>query len=281
MAGFIHNTGEFISVDGTKLFYQTWEKSRPEGIIALSHGVGEHSSRYDNLLQALGDTQVSVYALDHRGHGKSGGKRGHILFFDQYLDDFDQLVKLAQNQNPHVPIIILGHSMGGVIACKYVLKYGQGFTGLILSSAGFKNKVAVPAWKVKAATLLSRIWPSLSMPTGIESRLLSHDQKVVQAYIDDPLVHDLVSSRWYTEFTAAGQECLGRAAELRLPLLIIHGKEDGIVDFQGSETIMQKASSEEKELYLLEGLYHETMNETEEEKKKVLEIISTWIIKRI
>jgi acylglycerol lipase len=278
MQGFTHNTGELISADGTRLFYQSWEKPDPRGIIVLSHGVGEHSSRYDNLLQAVNADDIEVYALDHRGHGRSEGKRGHIMSFDQYLDDFNLLVKLAQTHNPGRPTIILGHSMGGVIALKYVLKYGQDFAGLILSSAGFKNKVEVPAWKAKAALLLSGIWPSLSMPTGIESRLLSHDQIVVQAYIDDPLVHDLVSSRWYTEFTAAGEECLAGAGELKLPLLIIHGQSDGIVDYQGSTTVMQKAASNDKELHLIEDLYHETMNETEQERNKVLKIISTWIV---
>lgn len=278
MQGFTHNTGELISADGTRLFYQSWEKPDPKGIIVLSHGVGEHSGRYHNLLQAVNNAGISVYALDHRGHGRSEGKRGHIMSFDQYLDDFDLLVKLAQTQNPGRPTIILGHSMGGVIVFKYILKYGQDFAGLLLSSAGFKNKVEIPAWKTKAALLLSKIWPSLSMPTGIESQLLSHDKNVVQAYIDDPLVHDLVSSRWYTEFTAAGEECLARAGELKLPLLIIHGKDDGIVDYQGSTTVMEKAQSEDKEIHLFDDLYHETMNETEQERNKVLKIISTWIV---
>lgn len=281
MTSYIHQTGEMTSTDGVKLFFQTRQKPQPRGVIVLCHGVGEHSSRYGNLLQSIDDTDLSVYALDHRGHGRSAGKRGHVMSFDEYIDDFDLLVQSAKKDHPGIPMIIMGHSLGGVIVFKYVLKYGQDFAGLILSSAGLKSKVEVPPLKAKVALVLSRVLPSLSMPTGLDSKLLSHDQKVVKDYIDDPLVHDLVSARWYTEFIAAGQECLNRSAEIVLPLLIIHGKADGIVDYRGSEEVMQKAASRDKEIYIFDNLYHETMNETPAEREQVLQVIKTWLLKHI
>jgi len=243
--------------------------------------LGEHGSRYANLLDTIKDDNLSVYALDHRGHGRSEGKRGHIMSFDEYTADFDLIVQLAKNDHPDLPVIIMGHSLGGVIAFKYVLKYGQDFAGLILSSAGLKNKVEVSPLKIKLALFLSMTLPSLSMSSGLDSKLLSHDPNVVQAYINDPLVHDRVSSRWYTEFISAGQECLARSTELILPLLIIHGQADGIVDYWGSEEVMQKAGSLDKELHIFENLYHETMNETAAEKEKVLNVIKIWLLKHI
>ena len=281
MSDYIYGSGTIESPDGSKLFFQTWKKAQPQGIILICHGVGEHSGRYGNLLNTLKDHELSVYALDHRGHGKSEGKRGHIMSFDAYVDDFDLLVKKAADENLGLPLIIFGHSMGGTIVFKYVLKYGQEFAGLVLSSAGLIAKVEVPPFKVAAAKLLSRILPSLTMSSGLDSKLLSHDQKVVEEYVNDPLVHDQVSSRWYTEFIAAGQECLQRAAEITLPVLMIHGQADGIVDVRGSEEVMQKASSHDKELCIFENLYHETMNESLPDKEKVLETIKTWIIKHI
>lgn len=281
MSDYIHQVGEFSSPDGVKLFNQTWKRDQAKGVLIICHGLGDHSSRYANLLNAIQNSDLSVYALDHRGHGRSGGKKGHIMSFDEYVDDFNLLVKKAREENPDLPLIILGHSLGGVIAFKYILKYGQDFQGLILSSAGFRNTVEVAPLKAKAALFLSKALPALTLSSGLDSNMLSHDKSVVEAYIKDPLVHDRVSSRWYTEFTAAGQECLDRAAELVLPLLLIHGKADGIVDYRGSEEVMQKASSKDKELFIFENLYHETMNETVADREKVLAIIKDWIVKLI
>lgn len=281
MADYIHQTGELTSTDGKKLFYQTWKKAEPKGIVIICHGVGEHSDRYTNFLDSVQDTELSVYGLDHRGHGRSEGKKGHIMSFDEYIDDFNLLVKIARDENNSLPLIIMGHSMGGVIAFKYVLKYGQNFAGLILSSAGLKTKVEVPPFKAKAALFLSKTFPSLTMSSGLDSGMLSHDQNVIEAYLKDPLVHDQVSSRWYTEFVSAGQECLKRATELALPLLIIHGQADGIVDCRGSEEVMEKAGSRDKELYIFEHLYHETMNEIAADREKVLTIVKTWIVNHI
>lgn len=281
MPEYAHNTGEIMSRDGTKLFFQAWKKARPEGVLLICHGVGEHSGRYNNLLEHIKDLRLSVYAIDHRGHGRSQGKKGHIMSFDEYIDDFNLLAARAGKENPDLPVIILGHSMGGVIAFKYVLKYGQNFSGLILSSAGLKAKVEVPRLKITAALFLSRVWPSLTLSSGIDSNLISRDKNVVENYIKDPLVHDRVSSRWYTEFTAAGQECLRRAAEINLPVLIIHGQADDIVDHSGSEEVMQKASSQDKQLHIFEGLYHETMNETLPDREKVLNTVKAFLAKLI
>jgi alpha-beta hydrolase superfamily lysophospholipase len=119
--------------------------------------------------------------------------------------------------------------------------------------------------------------PGLAMSSGLDAGHLSHDQTVVNSYQADPLVHDRVTARWYTEFTEAGEECLRRAHELTMPLLIIHGQGDKIVDWRGSETVMNTASSADKEFHLFDGLFHETMNEAAEQRIQVLECIGSWI----
>ncbi|HZK86450.1 MAG TPA: alpha/beta hydrolase [Syntrophomonas sp.] len=281
MADFIENTGNFVGLDNTQIYYHSWKVDRPRGIIVIVHGIGEHSGRYGNLIKTLADAEISIYALDHRGHGHSEGKRGHINAFAEYTDDLKTLFKLINTENQDLPIILLGHSMGGVIACQYALLYPHDLSGLILSSAGFITAARVPGWKKGLAKLLSKLAPSFSMPTGLNSNDLSHDQTVVEAYLADPLVHDKVSSRWFIEFNRAGADCLRRAAELTMPLLIIHGAEDKIVDPQGSQQVMARASSPDKKLYLFKGLYHETMNELPAEKKKVLNTIRAWIIKHV
>jgi lysophospholipase len=281
VAGYIEKTGYFTGLENTRLFYQSWQANHPRGIVVIVHGIGEHSGRYHNLISRMQNDDISFYALDHRGHGHSEGKRGHINSFGDYTADLKTFIQMVKSETIGLPLILLGHSMGGTIACKFALDYPGYIDGLILSSAGLIQAAKVPAWKKTMATLLSNIMPGLSMPTGLDSSALSHDRQVVDAYVNDPLVHDLVSSRWYMEFTRAGAECLQRSAELNLPLLIIHGSADAIVDPQGSKQVMEKAGSQDKQLYIFEGLYHETMNELPPDREKVLDTFRSWIIKQV
>ncbi|MEA1961792.1 MAG: alpha/beta hydrolase [Bacillota bacterium] len=264
---------------GVNLYCKCWKAESVRGIVVIAHGLGEHCERYQPLIKTMQGQGLSFYAIDHRGHGRSGGPKGHINHFSEYVVDLKRLFDFVrQEEGPALPICLLGHSMGGVIAFQYALSYPGGFDTLILSSAGIIPAVPISAFKKKMASVLSVLLPKMGMVTGLEASLLSHDKDVVQAYIDDPLVHDRVSSRWYMEFTRAGEECLARASELTMPLLIIHGKEDGIVDYHGSEEVMEKAASQDKQIFVFEGLYHETMNELAPENSKVLQTISTFIL---
>ncbi len=272
-----HNTGTFIGKGGTEIFFQSWCVESPKAALVIAHGVGEHSGRYENIIHELDGKKISIYALDQRGHGRSGGKRGHIDSFKDYVDDLKLFVDIVQEENDSLPLILLGHSMGGVVACKYALAHSEDLNGLILSSPGLTPSQEVPGWKKTLVMFLSSYLPRTGFPIGLDPKYLSHDLDVVEAYENDRFVHSQITARWATEFTKSGQECLNRALELRMPLLVFHGKEDKIVDYRATEKIFQNASSLNKELYIFNGLYHETMNEVE--NKKVIQIISRWIIK--
>lgn len=275
---YLQENGYFQAADGVQLFWQSWTVPNPSGILVIAHGLGEHCDRYSGLISNLEGKNIAIYAIDHRGHGRSQGKRGHVTRFKNYTEDLKLLFNRIKTAHPDVPLILLGHSMGGVIAFKYTLTYPHEVDALILSSAGLIPAAAIPALKQKAASILSCLAPELAMSNGLDAKLLSHDYNTVQAYLDDPLVHDRVTSRWYVEFTNAGRECLNQAYKLELPLLIIHGRNDGIVDFHGSEQVMEKASSADKTLYIFDGLYHETMNELPSDRAKVTAIVSQWIL---
>lgn len=280
MGSYNHNTGTFIGRGSNEIFFQSWVAPKSEGIVVIVHGLGEHSGRYSNIINELDGKNMSIYAPDHRGHGKSGGKRGHINSFMDYIYDLKIFIDLIKEDSKKLPLILLGHSMGGVIALKYALTYPEDISHLILSSSGFVPTLEVPEWKTGMAGFLSKYIPTLSMSNGLNLEHLSHDSEVIDAYENDPLVHDRVSSRWYVEFTNACQECLNRASELKLPLLIFHGKNDMIVSYKGSEKVYENASSKNKELHIFDNLYHEAMNEIKKERKKVLSIVSKWILKR-
>jgi|LSQX01.3.fsa_nt_gb alpha-beta hydrolase superfamily lysophospholipase len=282
MENYVHSSASFQSFDGLKLFYQKWLCKDAKGVVIIAHGLGEHSSRYSHLVEELAGKGVSFYALDHRGHGRSEGKRGHISSFSDFTADLASLVEMARRENPAIPLILLGHSMGGVIAFQYVLQQSQAVDGLILSSAGLIPILDVPGWlQSLVKVLLSRIVPGLTISNGLDASGLSHDQPIVNQYLDDPLVHDKVTARWFQEFAAAGQDSLNRAGELTLPLLIIHGQNDPIVDYKGSVKAMELASSSDKTLHIFEGLLHETMNEPQELRQEVLNRVGEWIVAHI
>mgnify|MGYP005836440075 FL=1 len=281
MKGYTHGTGTFIGKGGIEIYFQAWRAERPKGIVVISHGLGEHSGRYANIIERMRGSGVSFYALDHRGHGRSGGTRGHVASFMEYIRDLKVFINQIKDEYGTLPIVLLGHSLGGLIAMKYALTHPDDMKALVLSSAGLVPAVAVPAWKKKMGLFFSKHIPTLAMSNGLDAAELSHDRSVVDAYVNDPLVHDRVTSRWYAEFTATEEECLRRASELDMPLLVIHGKADAIVDYRGSEKVYAEARSKDKTLHLFPGLYHETMNETPSERAKVLDVVAKWIVSHL
>lgn len=281
MENYQHITGSFSSRDGLKIFYQKWVSKQVKGVVVIAHGLGEHSSRYMHLLEEMSGQDVSFYVLDHRGHGRSEGKRGHVSSFNDFVADLDILIQMAHSENPGLPLILLGHSMGGVIAFQYTLRHSQATDALILSSAGLIPILEVPGWQQRLVRILSRIAPGLAIANGLNAAGLSHDQTIMDSYLNDPLVHDKVTVRWFTEFISAGQESLSRAGELTVPLLIIHGRNDPIVDYQGSIKTMEQASSPDKTLYIFNGLLHETMNESLEQRQDVLAKVGEWIMNHL
>ncbi|MCX8123412.1 MAG: lysophospholipase [Spirochaetes bacterium] len=278
MATFQHSTGTFIGKGGIEIFFQQWEVPNPKAILVIIHGLGEHSGRYGNLIDALQNKGISIYGLDHRGFGRSGGKRGHVDSFMDYIYDIKIFINMIKDKHPAKPVIMLGHSMGGVLAIKYALTHAEDLDALILSSPGLVPAIEVPAWKKNLAIFLSSRIPSLTMPSGLDATTISRDKEVVKQYLDDPLVHDKVTPRFYVEMMNTIQECINRCGEIKLPLLVFHGTADALVLDEASKIVYQKASSKDKTLKLFEGLYHETMNEIEDDRKKVLKVVTDWIV---
>ncbi|MGB4267589.1 MAG: lysophospholipase, partial [Spirochaetota bacterium] len=234
--------------------------------------------RYGNLIDALQNKGIAIFGLDHRGFGRSGGKRGHVDSFMDYIYDLKIFVNMIRDKYPNKPVIMLGHSMGGVLALKYALTHAEDLDALILSSPGLVPAIKVPAWKKNLAIFLSSRIPSLTMPSGLDATTISRDKEVVKKYLDDPLVHDKVTPRFYVEMMNTIDECINRCGEITLPLLLFHGTADALVLDEASKIVYQKASSKDKTLKLFEGLYHETMNELEPDRKKVLKFVADWIV---
>jgi acylglycerol lipase len=241
--------------------------------------LGEHSGRYKNLFDVLTPASISYFALDHLGHGRSEGKRGVIASFDDYLLPLKKLVEMARETVGKKQIFLFGHSLGGLIAISYALRFPETIDALISSGALLKVAVEVPPIKAALGKILSGLLPSLAMGNELDPALISHDLNEVQAYVNDPLVHDRISTRLYTEMTGAMDTALSRAGSLNLPLFIFHGSADRFTNPEGSKLFFEGASSKDKTLKLYEGFYHESINELE--KEKVLSDIMRWIQTRI
>lgn len=270
--------GRFTSFDGTQLFFREWHAEKAEAMILIIHGLGEHSGRYTKLAGDFNSAGVSVFSFDLRGHGKSDGKRGHIMSFNEYLYDVDNFKQMLLKRFSK-PLFILGHSMGGLIAMNFTIKNPSNISGLITSGALFRIRVKVPEWKKRLGIFLSNRIPSLSMSNGLNPDHLSHDSEVVRAYKKDPLVHTKVTARWFTEITSAMEETFRTAPRLNTPVLMLHGSDDMLTDPKGSADLYALLTISDKTLKFYEGFFHEIYNEIGREKP--INDTVEWIKKRL
>jgi lysophospholipase len=243
--------------------------------VVLVHGFGEHVGRYRHLAQWLSARQVGVVATDLRGHGHSAGRRSFIESYDDYLHDVSASVQFASKLFVNLPIVIVGHSMGGLIAALFSQTPSHGVAGLALSSPAFGFAVQVPLVKRAAGHLMSRIWPTLALPAGVPSGKLSHDQAVVAAYDADPLVNKVATARWYTASLKAQQDALLGAHRIRIPTLLLCAGNDEVASTSAAQLVFERLGSVQKRIEILEGFYHEIFNELERDKAYTL--LGDWL----
>ena len=264
---------------GVDLFYQGWlPEAAPRAVILLCHGFGEHSGRYGNVVGALVPHGYSVYGLDHRGHGKSGGSRAQIDHYDTWLSDFDAFRREVATRHAEVQIFLLGHSMGGNIALGYALLRQEDLAGLALSGPAIASKKLPPAPVIPLMRALSRLLPNLPA-IKLDPEDISRDPAVVAAYRADPLVwHGKVKLRIAAEQLRGILSFPNRVGDLKLPLLVLHGTADRLTDPAGSRMLQKQAGSPDKTVRFYEGLSHEVYNEPEREQ--VLADLRAWLDER-
>ncbi|MDJ0709120.1 MAG: alpha/beta hydrolase [Woeseiaceae bacterium] len=260
----------------SRLYRQSWHPdSDSRAAIIIVHGLGEHSSRYAHVAQQLTDRHITVHTLDHYGHGKSDGHAGHVPRFSVFLDGVAALLKEIRSEQPDLPLFLLGHSMGGLIAARFLLNHQAEFRAAALSGPAFATEEAPPAIVLWINRVLSALLPTLPM-IALDGTLVSRDPTVVEAYLNDPLVHHgKLTSRLIAELSAAMDDTLARAADVRLPLLVMHGELDRLTAPSGSIAFHASASSPDKTLKTYPGLFHEIFNEPEQDA--VLADLGNWL----
>ncbi|MBW2117923.1 MAG: lysophospholipase [Deltaproteobacteria bacterium] len=275
----LHETTGYFSGDkDLKIFYRNLSAEKEKARLIIAHGLGEHSGRYDRVINRLVPEGLSIWALDFCGHGRSGGKRGHIESFDQYIADIDKLIEIASEDAPQdTKIFLLGHSLGGLIALNYGLRLPDKLNGLIVSSPVLAFKVKVQAFKIISGKVMSAVWPGLSMANELDLTKISHDRSVVDAYIHDPLVHNRVTARWFTEFISAMAWVQESVKKMQVPILMQIAGSDFLVDAGASETFFNHLLLKDKTIHIYRELFHEIFNETADESAVVLDDLLAWL----
>ncbi len=274
-----HETRTLRAADGCSLFYQIWRPSgEARGIVVLVHGLGEHSDRYPHLVEALVEAGYALVTYDLRGHGRSGGRKGHIDAFDQFRSDVDLALEVSHALVPGKPVFLYGHSLGSVIALDYVLEGGDGLEGIILSGTAVDASQVAPAWQVAILKALSRLWPTFSLTVALPGELLSRYPELCSAYNSDPLVHWTRSARLATEGLSAVERVRNHAEDLHTPALFIHGEEDPIVPVAAARSYFEAIPASDKTMHVYAGGLHEPHNDIEHER--VMQDVVAWLRER-
>jgi lysophospholipase len=272
--------GYLEGVGGLRLYYRAWEEANARAAVMIVHGLGEHGGRYDDVAQHLATNGLSAYALDLRGHGLSEGRRGHVNRFDSYLQDLDRFRREVQGLTDNgVPLFLLGHSMGGLIALRYLEEFDAHLAGGIIVSPWLATTMATPRWKVTIANALNKILPTVPLSTGLNPKHISRDQAVVEAYEDDGSVHSRITPRLFAETSIAMGLALQRSDRIRVPVLFLIAGDDHIVDAQRSESFARSLSARNVTVRVYPAFYHEVPNEPE--RASPLHDLRDWISQRL
>ena len=252
----------YTASDGDNLAVQDWplpQEVRPRATVLVVHGLGEHAGRYDGLARQLNRWGYAVRGYDQYGHGKSGGLRGTVPQQQRLLDDLADLVESTRNRTPDIPLFLLGHSLGGLVAAGFVSRGTVPVDGLVLSSPALAPRLN--AVQKLLLAIVPRLAPNLTVSNGVDPHFLSHDRAVVQAYCKDPLVHDRISGRLARFIADEAERVRSCAPSWRVPTLLMYAGGDRIVDPRGSHTFAAAAPRNVVTAQCFDGYYHEIFNE--------------------
>lgn len=270
----------FDGFGGVRIVYDVWTPDTPpRAVVVLAHGLGEYARRYDHVAQCFGGAGLVTYALDHRGHGRSGGKRAVVRDIHEYTTDFDTLVGIATREHHGLKCVVLGHSMGGGIVFAYGVERPDNYDLMVLSGPAVAAQDQVSPLLGLAAKVLGALVPGLPAQ-DLDVDAISRDPAVVAAYKSDPLVyHGKVPAGIGRALLQVGETMPRRAPALTAPLLVVHGSEDRLIPVAGSRRLVECVGSTDVELKVYPGLYHEVFNEPEREQ--VLDDVVSWITARL
>jgi alpha-beta hydrolase superfamily lysophospholipase len=256
---------QISAADGTMLYVTDYllPASQALGSVVLMHGLGEHSGRYRHVAAFFNECGLSVRCYDHRGHGRSQGKRGDVINGDPILQDAEIIID-DFSARFYEPPFLFGHSMGGLFAARFALARMSQLRGLILSSPALSLRLS--AFQARMLKVMHALAPSIGVPNGLSPSFLSHDAKVVAAYRADPLVHGKISARLLRSMLTSIDYCQARAGSLAIPTVMLVAGDDRLVDPEGSRRFFAHLPSGIAQLHVYDGMYHEIFNELDSQR---------------
>jgi acylglycerol lipase len=272
-----HKEGHFKGLNNLDIYYQGWlPEGEPLAVLLIVHGLAEHSGRYGNVVDHFTPKGYAVYAPDHRGHGRSQGRRVYVKRFTHYLDDLKTFFDMVRSWHPEAKIFMVGHSMGGTIGLAYALRHQEELAGLVLSGTGVKAGESISPILIAVGKLLAALLPKMGLLV-LDASAISQDPATVAAYENDPLVYrGKVTAQLGAELLKTTQAFPDQVSQLRLPILIMHGTADRLVDLQGSQWLYEAIGSADKTLNLYGGYYHEIFNEPG--RDQALADVEAWLV---
>ncbi len=271
-----HQDGFFKGIRNAGIYFQNWRpESDPKAVLILVHGLAEHCGRYMNLVNHFVPLGYAVYGFDHVGHGKSDGARVHVKRFEDFTETLHMFLEKVRQEQPGKPHFLVGHSMGALISAAYLLDYSPDLSGAVLSGPGVKVPDTITPTTIFLGKLFSNVMPRLGL-IGLDPEWVSRDPDVVAAYVNDPLVYTgKTTARLAAELLKTMHRVCAEASRITLPLLIIQGGDDRLVDPAGARLLYDFVSSTDKTIQVYDGLYHEIFNEPEHQE--VLADVETWL----
>lgn len=263
-----HQTFHFDGLEGLSIFCQSWHpEGEPRAVLVILHGYAEHSGRYLHVADHFVNLGYAIYALDHRGHGRSEGIRADVMRFEDYVGDVDTLLRIVRRQEPERRIILIGHSLGGAIATLFTARFGAMLDGLITSGVGI---MVMRSWSpilIRILKALAKCLPPRLPLVPVPISKFSRDPDVIAQYWNDPLNYTgRVRVRMGVQMLRGSELVTLEAPAIRLPVLFLHGGADRVVNPQASRLLHDRVSSRDKTLRFYEGLYHEIFNEPEQQQ---------------
>lgn len=268
----------FLAYDATPIFYRLYAATASQKQILLIHGMGEHGGRYAHLAGFLTQNQFSVWAPDLRGFGRSGGARAYVSRIEDYWKDIEAMHALISERAPGQPIVLLGHSFGGLLASGYAALFRPPrlpLQAVALSSPLFGTPIQVPIWQEALAQAASILAPRLLQNNKVNPAFLTHDEEMLRSRIHDACIENRISARLYTQMRALMNKREQVAKGWKLPLLMQLAGDDRIVSSKVSEEFFASISNSVKKMDIYNGFYHEIFNESQ--RQKVFQDLATWL----
>jgi len=270
----ITNELSWKNPENLNIFGRMWApEGVVKGIIVLVHGIGEHIGRYEHVARMFTDHGYVLLGSDLPGHGKSGGQRGHANSFDDFFKQINWMVKQAQENYPGLPIFLYGHSLGANIVFSFLEQGLSPVKGAIITSPPLQV-TRVPPLKLAVGKLMYRVFPRFTMTNSLDTSGLSHDPKIVEDYVHDPLVHPLVTARLGLDLINSSQLIINNRDKITVPLLLMHGSADHLVNVTGSREFVRQFQGNLTYVEIADG-YHELHNEPD--NQKVFKVWLDWL----